>query len=191
MDVTPGILSDLDDALALVGSLSGVGERSAQIDSIERLRALQAACGAALARASAVFAVDRVAESQASHQSVEKQQRSTTCELALAHRCSPASMSRRLSAYRRLVHDLPGVLRVLASGATSEYTALSVAKAAHSLTADDAARLDREISSQLAGLTTRQAEGRTVRFCQQADPETAVRRLQKSEREAHVSCRPV
>ncbi|GAB3294332.1 DUF222 domain-containing protein [Epidermidibacterium keratini] len=181
----------LDRTGAMVGSLDGSGTDVEQIDLIDALRRTESACAAARARVSVQFAKARVAEAQERGYSLEQQRAGAVGELALAHRCSPTAMLTKLAEYRRLVIDLPGTLRVLASGECSEYAAQCVARGAKALTGDEAAALDEHLAPQLASLTPRQAEGRARRFADQRDPKAAVRRNREAAGTAHVSCRPL
>ncbi|GAB3299082.1 DUF222 domain-containing protein [Epidermidibacterium keratini] len=175
----------------MVGSFDGSGTDVEQIDLIDALRRTESACAAARARVSVQFAKARVVQAQERGDSLEQQRAGAVGELALAHRCSPTAMLTKLAEYRRLVIDLPGTLRVLASGECSEYAAQCVARGATALTGDDATALDEHISPQLASLTPRQAEGRARRFADQRDPKAAVRRNREAAGTAHVSCRPL
>lgn len=188
----PGDPAALTEVRVQLANLTGAGEEAgSQLDLLEQLRALKAACAAAEARVAVTFATDRVTEAQVRGASLRAQQRSAVAELALAHRCSPASMSRRLSQWRMHVRALPKVHALLSDGQISEHHASVITGMAHHLTDDQLAGLDDELAPRLAGMTVRQAEQAARRYCQSVDEETERRRIAAAAREAHVSIRAV
>lgn len=188
----PGDTAALTEVRVRLANLTGAGEEAvSQLDLLEQLRALKAACAAAEARVAVTFATDRVTEAQERGASLRAQRRSAVAELALAHRCAPASMSRRLSQWRMQVRALPKVHALLSDGQISEHHASVITGMAHHLTDDQLAGLDDELAPRLAGMTVRQAEQAARRYCQSVDEETEKRRIAAAAREAHVSIRAV
>ncbi|GAB3294741.1 DUF222 domain-containing protein [Epidermidibacterium keratini] len=173
-----------------VGSLNGVGlDATGQLDLLAEVRALKAACAATEAQVSVTFAVERVAESQERGESLRNQQRSATAELALAQRCSPAAMTRRLSHWRTQIVGMPRIHALLVHGELSEQHAAAITRLAHSLTAEQLAGLDDQLAPGLAQMTVKQAESATRRYCLDVDEESQRRRLAAAERDSHVSIR--
>lgn len=187
----PSIAEALANVCDLLGAIDGHGAAPDQIELVSQLRAVQAASGAALARVSVQFDLDRVAEARDDHVSLERQRGSVVGQLALAQRRSPSATSTRLGQFRRLVHDLPETHGLFAVGEINEQVALSVSRAARGLTPEQLADLDRELAPDLPGLTWKQAEARVRAYCARVDPDTQLRRMRMAEGEANVSCRPV
>ncbi|GAB3297697.1 DUF222 domain-containing protein [Epidermidibacterium keratini] len=184
----PGDTNALRTMRSAVGSLDGVTLPAAtQLDLLAEIRALKAACAAAEAQVAITFAVDRVVESQERGESLKAQQRSATAELALAGRCSPAAMSRRLSHWRTHALGMPNTHALLREGEISEQHVTTIARLAHNLTAEQLTALDAQLAPRLSTMTVKQAEQATRRYCLDVDEETQRRRLAAAEREAHVS----
>ncbi|MDN5760727.1 MAG: DUF222 domain-containing protein [Microlunatus sp.] len=181
-------------SLAVPGEPTGHGdvvEDAARIDRIALAEKLQAAIEAVKATQ-----IVRFAKSQAETQMAEgvhpsKIGRGVADQVALAGRVSPSEGSRRLHTARDLCLSMPRMLRLLAAGEISGWTARLITQQTSHLDPATRQQVDADLAGQNpASMSPKQAETAAKRLAYEADPEAAMRRCRKARTDRRVTLRP-
>jgi hypothetical protein len=91
---------------------------------------------------------------------------------------------------RTLVHEMPGVLAVLAAGEASEWRATIIARETAHLSVEHRAQIDAAIAGELAGWGDARTEREARGWAQRLDPHGAAERAAKAAVDRRVSIRP-
>jgi hypothetical protein len=179
---------------ALVAHLGRVdGSDHSQVERIEQITALEelkAAAAAAQARLSVAYADTTAANHAATGAANRDQGTAVGAEIALARRESPNRGSRHLGLARALVRELPHSMRLLSSGAVSEWRATILCRETAALSVDDRREVDRQLADALAGMSDRAVEHAARGLAAQLDAASVARRARRAVRERRVTIRP-
>jgi hypothetical protein len=186
-DGQPAALSAL---IERVTAMPLAADATAGIEVIGLLEALKAVAGAAQARQTVAFVEARRAEQAAAGVPAALVGRGVAHEVALAKRCSPAFARKYLGWARTLTVELPNTLHELASGRTTEWRAMLVARESGWLSRRHRARVDAEVAPRLGRLGDRRVEQETRAIAQRLDPAGAADRARNAHTDRHVSLRP-
>lgn len=201
----PWTLAELESLVHELGAqlepLDGRGQRLAQVEALE---AIKAAAAAAQVRITAAYAADETARVEASRgRAGERSGRRRPAagpvvgsQVALARRESPARGRTLVDASMVLVHDLPSTLTTLARGEISEDRALMVVRETAHLSSEDRRVLDAELGEGsatgpggLGGLGAEQLRQAIQRIALRLDDEAASRRMRRARSLRRVSGR--
>src|SRR5690349_14842137 len=112
------------------------------IDHLTGLERAKSAVAAAQARVTDAFATSQRAKLTAAGTNSADARRSVGAQVALARRDSPHRGSRHVGLAATLVHEMPGVLRALERGDTSEWRVTVVARETAHLSKEQRAEID-------------------------------------------------
>jgi hypothetical protein len=161
-----------------------------RIDRIRQLEELKSACTAAQALETDAFAVSQRAEQQARGVPAERLGKGISAQVALARRISPFEASRYVGQVAVLIRELPATFECLARGEVPEWRVLLVARETAWLSAEHRLVLDAEIAPHLERLGKRKTIDLVNKIAYRLDPHGYVARLEKAEKDRHVSVRP-
>src|SRR6478736_6337763 len=161
-----------------------------RIDALTALERLKSALTAAQARFTDEFAVSQRASLVENGADARDARRSVCAQVALARRDSPHKGSRHVGLAHTLVHEMPGVLRALERGETSEWRATVIARETAHLDKEQRAQIDTAIADQLGGWGDARTERETRAWAQRLDPHGAADRAGKAATDRRVSIRP-
>jgi hypothetical protein len=108
----------------------------------------------------------------------------------LARRDSPHKGDRHVGLANTLVHEMPGVLRALERGDTSEWRVTLIARETAHLSKEHRAEIDAAIADQLHGWGDRRTQQETRAWAHRLDPHGAADRARKAAADRRVSIRP-
>src|SRR6185437_9287687 len=161
-----------------------------RIDAITALERLKSALTAAQARFTDAFACSQRASLVENGTDARDARRSVCAQVALARRDAPHKGGRHVGLAATLVHEMPGVLRALQRGETSEWRATVIARETAHLSPEHRAEIDAGIADQLAGWGDARTERETRAWAQRLDPYGAADRARKAATDRRVSIRP-
>lgn len=162
-------------------------DRLAALHELELLTRSVAALGAHLQVA---FHAHQVASQIQDGVAPSRAGRGVGDDLALARMTSPYWGSRDLTCAKALVTQMPHTLQALADGVISGLQARVLTEATTCLEPADRAEVDRRLSPQLAGASTREIGALARGLVYEVDPAGFVARARKAAAERGVSCRP-
>ena len=206
MSAVPTIIKHMFDPLSSVpgspvdpGTVAGWLERLAttpaerdpveQLDLITGLERLKSAAAAAQARLTSAFASTQDTGEDCGAQETGTD-RSTVAQLALARRESPHRGQQHLGLATVLCTEMPHTLTALTRGDITEWQATLIVRETAVLTRADRARVDLELTGQLAGLGDRGIAAATRRIADRLDPAAALRRHRRGREHRRVTIRP-
>jgi hypothetical protein len=160
------------------------------IDHLTGLERAKSAVAAAQARVTDAFATSQRAKLTAAGTNSADARRSVGAQVALARRDSPHRGSRHVGLAATLVHEMPGVLRALERGDTSEWRVTVVARETAHLSKEQRAEIDAAIADQLHGWGDARTEREVKAWAQRLDPHGATERATKAVNDRRVSIRP-
>ena len=181
------------DVAAMVRDLRQLDPAVSDAERVEQIRALEelkAAAAAAQATVTAAFAASQEAEQVAAGLPRRDVGRGIAAQVGLAKRESPARAKRYLGWAKVVTTELPRTFAALATGATTEWRAMLVARETASLSAEHRAVVDAEIDGRLVEWGDRQVEAETRRIAYRLDPYAVTARARRAESERRVSLRP-
>jgi Domain of unknown function (DUF222) len=187
------VLGYLSEVLTAIGGLSDGTIRvddAVRIDRIAVLEKIKAAAAAAQAAEIVAFARSQVADQQQARVNYHRLGHGIAEQVGLATKSSGWHGARKLGSARDLINELPETLRLLSSGAISEYVAQLVATETSHLDPDVRRRVDGQLADDLCDLGPKQAAGLARRLAQAADPQGAVKRARNARSERRVTVRP-
>ncbi len=120
----------------------------------------------------------------------DKSRRDVGAQIALARRVSPALGARLVGLAEVLTIEMPQLNDALRRGDLDEYQAMVVVAETAALTRADRHTVDAELAPRYGSMTPRQAGGAAARIGYRLDPEQAVRRTSKAQRDRRVTLRP-
>ena len=161
-----------------------------RVDELAALERVKAAAGARQARVTDAFARSQRAKLLAAGCTSADARRSVCAQVGLARRDSPTKGNRHVGLARTLVHEMPGVLRVLQRGETSEWRATIIAQETAHLGVEQRAEIDEAIADQVAGWSDARTEREARAWAQRLDPHGATDRAAKAAVDRRVTIRP-
>src|SRR6476661_5669362 len=161
-----------------------------RIDALTALERLKSATAAAQARLTDEFAVSQRATLVKNGADPRDARRSVCAQVALARRDAPHKGSRHVGLAHTLVHEMPGVLRALECGETSEWRATVIARETAHLDKEQRAQIDTAIADHLGQWGDARTERETGAWVHRLDPDGAAERAGKAATDRRVSIRP-
>jgi hypothetical protein len=147
-------MSSIEPATALLELLAGLDTEltdAQRIDELTALEKLKSGIAARQARLADAFAASQRSRLTAAGSHTADARRSVAAQVGLARRDSPHKGSRHVGLARTLVHEMPGVLRALERGDTSEWRATIIARETAHLSREHRAQIDAGIADRLHG----------------------------------------
>ena len=185
--------SIVEAAAAFVAALAAAGlDELTDAERIEELTALERVKSAAFARQARVtdaFAGSQRALLIEAGAKPAEISRSVCGQVGLARRDSAHKGNRHVGLARTLVHEMPGVLAVLAAGDASEWRATIIARETAHLPVQQRAEVDQAIAGELAGWGDARTEREARAWAQRLDPYGAAERAAKAAVDRRVSIR--
>ena len=175
-------------AALAAADLDGLSDAE-RIDELTALESVKAAAAARQARVTDAFARSQRARLVAAGSSAAEVSRSVCAQVGLARRDSPTKGNRHVGLARALVRELPGVLRVLERGQTSEWRVTVIARETAHLPEQQRAEVDAAIASELAGWGDARTEREARAWAQRLDPQGAAERAAKAAADRRVTVR--
>ncbi|MGH3445214.1 MAG: HNH endonuclease [Nocardioidaceae bacterium] len=172
------------------------GERAVDAERIDRLRVLEelkAAASAAQARIAVDFDASQRALQEAARVPASERGRGIASQIGLARRESPVAAAQDLGMAKMLVAEMPHTLARLADGDLSEWRAKILVRETAFLSRADRGIVDEQLCAdpaRLDGLGNRAIEQQAKKLAYQLDPEAAIARVAKAEKDRRVTCRP-
>ena len=163
---------------------------SERISRLTELEQLKSAAAAAQARFTDAFACSQRASLVENGADARDARRSVCAQVALARRDSPHKGSRHVGLAATLVHEMPGVLRALETGETSEWRATVIARETAHLDKEQRAQIDTAIAGHLGQWGDARTERETRAWVHRLDPDGAADRAGKAATDRRVSIRP-
>src|SRR6478672_1442204 len=163
---------------------------SERISRLTELEQLKAAAAAAQARLTDEFACSQRATLVKNGADPRNARRSVRAQIALARRDAPHKGSRHVGLAHTLLHEMPGVLRALERGETSEWRATVIARETAHLDKEQRAQIDTAIADHLGQWGDARTERETRAWAQRLDPYGAADRARKAATDRRVSIRP-
>lgn len=163
---------------------------AARINELTALERAKSAICARQARVTDRFAASQRAKLIEAGSTSGDATRSVGSQVALARRDSPTRGNRHLGLAATLVHELPGVLRALERGDTSEWRVTLIARETAHLSREHRAQIDAAIADQLHGWGDARTEREARAWAQRLDPDGAADRARKTATDRRVSIRP-
>ena len=151
---------------------------------------LKSAAAAAQARFTDAFACSQRASLVEDGADARDARRSVCAQVALARRDSPHKGSRYVGLAATLVHEMPGVLRALERGETSEWRATVIARETAHLDKEQRAQIDTAIADHLGQWGDARTEREARAWVHRLDPDGAADRAGKAAADRRVSIRP-
>jgi len=182
-----------DAIAAVIATLAELDTNVSDAERIDRLTALErvkSAAAAAQARFTDAFNRSQLPTLVKGGADARDAQRSVCAQVGLARKDSPHKGGRHVGLAATLVHEMPGVLRALQRGETSEWRATVVARETAHLSPEHRAQIDAGIADQLAGWGDARTERETRAWAQRLDPDGAADRARKAATDRRVSIRP-
>src|SRR6476661_6178645 len=184
-----------DAIAAVIAMLAELDTNVSDAERIDRLTALErvksaVAVAAAQARFTDAFNRSELPRLVEGGADARDAQRSVCAQVGLARRDSPHKGGRHVGLAATLVHEMPGVLRALQRGETSEWRATVVARETAHLSPEHRAQIDAGIAEALAGWGDARTERETRAWAQRLDPYGAADRARKAAADRRVSIRP-
>ena len=190
-------MSGTQEILAFIAMLAALDTDAAsdctdavRIDELTALERAKAAICARQARVTDRFAVSQRAKLIKAGSKSAEANRSVSSQIALARRDSAAKGNRHVGLAATLVHEMPGVLRALERGDTSEWRATLIARETAHLSREHRAQIDAAIADRLPGWGDARTEREARAWAQRLDPNGAVDRAAKAATDRRVSIRP-
>ncbi len=180
-------------AAAFVALLAGSGVDGADAQLVDELTALErvkSAVGARQARVTDTLAQSQRAKLMEAGARGRDASRSVCAQVGLARRDSPQKGNRHVGLAAMLVREMPGVLRVLEQGETSEWRATIIGRETAHLTAEQRAEIDAAIEGELPGWGDARTEREVRALVQRLDPHGAADRAAKAAVDRRVTIRP-
>src|SRR6476469_3703595 len=181
------------EVTALIADLATLNTNTTdkeRIDAITALERLKSALTAAQARITDAFACSQRASLVENGAAPRDARRSVCAQVALARRDSPHKGSRHVGLAHTLVHEMPGVLRALECGETSEWRATVIARETAHLDKEQRAQIDTAIADHLGQWGDARTERETRAWVHRLDPDGAAERAGKAATDRRVSIRP-
>lgn len=175
-------------AALAAADLDGLSDAE-RIDELTALESVKAAAAARQARVTDAFARSQRARLVAAGSSAAEVSRSVCVQVGLARRDSPTKGNRHVGLARALVRELPGVLRVLERGQTSEWRVTVIARETAHLSVEQRAEVDAAIAGELAGWGDARTEREARAWAQRLDPQGAAERAAKAAADRRVTVR--
>lgn len=175
-------------AALAAADLDGLSDAE-RIDELTALESVKAAAAARQARVTDAFARSQRARLVAAGSSAAEVSRSVCAQVGLARRDSPTKGNRHVGLARALVRELPGVLRVLERGQTSEWRVTVIARETAHLSVEQRAEVDAAIAGELAGWGDARTEREARAWAQRLDPQGAAERAAKAAADRRVTVR--
>jgi hypothetical protein len=175
-------------AALAAADLGGLSDAE-RIDELTALESVKAAAAARQARVTDAFARSQRARLVAAGSSAAEVSRSVCAQVGLARRDSPTKGNRHVGLARALVRELPGVLRVLERGQTSEWRVTVIARETAHLSVEQRAEVDAAIAGELAGWGDARTEREARAWAQRLDPHGAAERAAKAAADRRVTVR--
>jgi hypothetical protein len=186
--------SIVEAAAAFLAAVAAAGlDELTDAERIDELTALERVKSAAFARQARVtdaFAGSQRALLVAAGSKPGEISRSVCGQVGLARRDSAHKGNRHVGLARTLVHEMPGVLAVLAAGEASEWRATIIARETAHLSVEHRAQIDAAIAGELAGWGDARTEREARGWAQRLDPHGAAERAAKAAVDRRVSIRP-
>ena len=170
-----------------------LGPAADDADRIERVRLLEEIkCAVAAAQALEAVAFERSqrAAQVAAGVPTARQGRGIASQLGLAMRVSPFRAQRWLGWAKVMTSELPATFTELATGRTSEWRTMLLARETAVLTREDRAVVDRELAPKLEGWGDARVEAETRLAAYRLDPAGAVERARRAAKDRRVTVRP-
>jgi hypothetical protein len=186
-------MSSTETVTALIAALAVLDTDvpdAERVDELTALERLKSACAARQARLTDAFAGSQRAKLVNAGSDGRDARPSVRHQVALARRDSPHRGGRHVGLAATLVHELPGVLRALERGDTSEWRASIIARETAHLSPEHRAEIDAAIADQLHGWGDARTEREARAWAQRLDPYGAADRARKAEGDRRVSIRP-
>lgn len=161
-----------------------------RVDLIRALEELKSAAAAEQARATADFVASQRREQRDLGLSAERVGRGIAAQVALARRISPYQARRYVGWAMILTTELPATLDALASGRTSEWRAMLVARETAWLSRNGRSRVDQELASYIEDLGDHKVEAEAARLAYGLDPAGAAAKAAAAESDRRVTLRP-
>lgn len=117
--------------------------------------------------------------------------RGIAAEIALSRKISPKKASDQLAVRQVLVDSMPCVFGQVMSGDLAAWAAEQAAQIALVLDDEQRDQLDAELAPRAPQLSPVSVKGAARRIADRLDQEAAIKRLERSEAQRHVSLRPV
>lgn len=189
-------LADLVGKITALAPATGDAERIDRIRHFEQLKAAVSAAQMSVAvelaesrHAASANTASRASDGRARDRRAEIE-RGVAAEVALARRVSPAQARRWLGLARILQSELPATFAKLATGRTSEWRAMLVARETIFLSREHRGVVDADLAERLEQLGDRKIEAEARRAAQRLDPAGAAERARNAARDRRVSLRP-
>src|SRR5581483_10972535 len=142
------------------------------------------------ARETAAFAASQRAAQAAAGVPVERVGRGGAAQVGLARRVSPFHAQRYVGWASILTRELPATFAALASGRTSEWRAMLVARETAWLSREHRAVVDAQLAPRLGQLGDRRVEAEAKKLAYRLDPEGALAKVRGAETDRRVTLRP-
>jgi hypothetical protein len=185
-------MSSNEQVTALIAALAALDvdrPDAERVDLLTTLERLKSAAAATQARLTDAFATSHRATLVKAGSATRDARRSVCAQVGLARRDSPHKGNRHVGLAATLVHELPGVLRALERGDTSEWRATIIARETAHLTPEQRAQIDAAIADQLPGWGDARTEREARAWAHRLDPYGAADRA-RAEGDRRVSIRP-
>jgi hypothetical protein len=172
-------MSDTQQILAFIAMLAALDTDDTDAARIDELAVLERAKAAICARQTRVterFAVSPRAKLIKAGSKSADANRSVGSQIALARRDSPAKGNRHVGLAATLVHEMPGVLRALERGDTSEWGVTLIARETAHLSREHRAEIDAAIADRLHGWGDARTQQEARAWAQRLEPNGAVDR---------------
>lgn len=182
-----------DELRRLVAGLGTMAPAADDADGIERVRLfeqLAAVAAAAQMREAVTVAASLEANNTAAGEPRERRSRGVAAQLGLARRISPHQAQRWLGCARVLTDELPATFAALASGRTTAWRAIIVARETLFLSRAHRAEVDTEVAARIDTLGDRGVERAARAAALRLDPAGAAARARRAAADRHVSIRP-
>ncbi len=185
-------MSSSDRWTALIAELAALdaGTDPDRIDQLTALERVKSAAAAAQARITDAFATSHRAKLVKAGTDSADARRSITAQVGLARRDTPFKGGRHVGLAATLVHEMPGVLRALERGDTSEWRVTIIARETAHLPKEDRAVIDADIADRLHEWGDARTEREVKTWAQRLDPNGATERAAKGAKDRRVSIRP-
>jgi hypothetical protein len=198
----------LQGILESVAGLTGDPGREGQaadvnrIDQLALLERIKGAAAGAQARVTTAFAASQLADQDQHGVHRERRGRGIADQVALARGC-PASQGSRHLGFAQAMAEMPHTLALLTRGEIGEWPATVLVRETAMLSLEDRKAVDERLCAMsvdtttgevlppmVLGWTSRRVEGAARALAAELDPEAAVKRAAKAERDRRVTIRP-
>ncbi|HEY5847734.1 MAG TPA: DUF222 domain-containing protein [Microlunatus sp.] len=186
-------MSSSDRWTALIADLAALDAADTdpeRVDQLTTLERVKSAVAAAQVRITDAFAVSQRAKLVKLGTDSADARRSITAQVGLARRDSPFKGGRHVGLADTLVHEMPGVLKALERGDTSEWRVTVVARETAHLSKEYRAEIDAAIADEMHAWGDARTEREVKAWAQRLDPYGAAERAAKAANDRRVSIRP-